>query len=237
METGHRFAGKLSEDYDLVRVMIPHYDEHQDTIHTAIEAFALTHTPIEILPTIDIGCGTGFTAERILDADPRTTLIAIDNEPAMMDQARVRLERFGNRVTFYEMDALEAIGRLPARSAEIVASGCVLHNLPHDYRWRLMRKIGRVLVPGGLFVNADKFGLDDPMEHMLQLAEQLKNISVLDDMGRSDLREAWHAHYLEDEEINFTESEQKALLRESGFWGITTIYRKRLEATIAAFKK
>lgn len=233
METEHRFTGVLSNEYDLVHVMIPHYAEHEDTVRHAIAAYAAP-CPQNVLSAMDLGCGTGLTTKRILEADERITVRAVDNEAAMLRQAKVLLENFSERITFIESDALASLRELDAGSVDIIASGCVLHNLPLAYRRKVMGEAARVLVPGGLFVNADKYGLDDPIEHADTLKEQLANLFAFDEMGRPDLREAWHAHYLEDEEINFTEAEQKTLLADFGFHSIQTIYRKRLEATIMA---
>jgi ubiquinone/menaquinone biosynthesis C-methylase UbiE len=235
MKTKNRFAGVLSEEYDMVHVMIPHYDEHQDTVREAIAAYT-ENIRKDKLCTLEIGCGTGFTSARILEADPRIKLLAIDNESVMVRQAEVALARFSDRLTLEEGDALAILRNLPKESMDIVASGCVIHNLPCSYRQGLMDEVDRVLVSGGLFVNADKFGLDDSMWHAQALKEQLANLFEFDKIGRPDLREAWHAHYLEDEKINFTEREQKGYLWYHRFDSMQTIYRKRLEATIVAIK-
>lgn len=53
---------------------------------------------------IDAGCGTGRVTEQLMERLPRGRVIALDVSPAMLAEARVRLARFGDRVTLLEAD-------------------------------------------------------------------------------------------------------------------------------------
>ena len=51
---------------------------------------------------LDAGCGSGRVTELLLARLPRGRVVALDGSPAMLDQARGRLARFGDRVEFVE---------------------------------------------------------------------------------------------------------------------------------------
>jgi trans-aconitate 2-methyltransferase len=53
---------------------------------------------------IDAGCGTGRITEQLLERLPRGRVLALDVSPAMLAEAALRLERFGDRVTLLEAD-------------------------------------------------------------------------------------------------------------------------------------
>src|SRR3954466_13045640 len=47
---------------------------------------------------LDAGCGSGRVTERLLERLPNGSAVALDGSPSMVDEARVRLARFGDRV-------------------------------------------------------------------------------------------------------------------------------------------
>jgi trans-aconitate 2-methyltransferase len=53
---------------------------------------------------LDAGCGTGRVTELLLERLPRGRVVALDGSPSMIDEARRRLERFGDRVTYVIAD-------------------------------------------------------------------------------------------------------------------------------------
>jgi trans-aconitate 2-methyltransferase len=53
---------------------------------------------------LDAGCGSGRVTEVLAEQLPRGRVIALDGSPSMLDQARERLSRFGDRVAFVEAD-------------------------------------------------------------------------------------------------------------------------------------
>ena len=138
-----------------LRIEIDAYDQ---TIRQFIPSYeeGLTRAAREIAgvrPTLvlDLGTGTGALAEAILDHEGVRTVEAVDIDPEMLDQARLRLERFGPRVRF-ETRSFEA--SLPACDA--VAASLALHHIPTMERKRVLYEhIFRALRPGGVFVNAD----------------------------------------------------------------------------------
>jgi trans-aconitate 2-methyltransferase len=98
---------------------------------------------------LDAGCGSGRVTEELLERLPRGRVIALDASPSMLDEARGRLARFGDRVAFVEAD----LGRpfeVPAGPVDAILSTATFHWVPdHD---ALFRHLAAVLRPGGRLV-------------------------------------------------------------------------------------
>ncbi len=97
---------------------------------------------------LDAGCGSGRVTEQLLERLPRGRVIAADAAPSMLVEARKRLERFEERVTFVECD----LGRpLPVDGpVDAVLSTATFHWVrDHD---ALFANLAAVLRPGGRLV-------------------------------------------------------------------------------------
>ena len=97
---------------------------------------------------LDAGCGTGRVTESLLDRLPRGHVIALDGSPSMIQGARERLARFGDRVTYLVAD----LGRpIPVDGpVDAILSTATFHWVPdHD---ALFANLTAVLRPGGLLV-------------------------------------------------------------------------------------
>jgi tRNA (cmo5U34)-methyltransferase len=157
-----RFQGVMSEDYLLVRSAVPGFDEFQRLVAEAVAAHA-PPDPSWPLRVLDIGCGDGVTSTAILSRRPDALVIALDSEQEMAVKASRNLAGFirAGQCHVVLHDALAYLRGLPRSSLEVVASALALHNLHRDYRRDLHQEVFRVLVPGGLFANADKYARDD----------------------------------------------------------------------------
>jgi trans-aconitate methyltransferase len=86
---------------------------------------------------IDAGCGAGRLTELLADRVPRGHVVAFDASPAMLERARERLARFGDRITFVHADAATYVHRPPA---DAVFSTATFHWVPdHDSLFRSLR--------------------------------------------------------------------------------------------------
>jgi trans-aconitate 2-methyltransferase len=97
---------------------------------------------------LDAGCGTGRVTELLAERLPRGRVVALDRSAAMLDEAKRRLARFGNRVAYVEAD-LER--RLPLDGpVDAILSTATFHwVLDHD---ALFANLAAVLRPGGRLV-------------------------------------------------------------------------------------
>src|ERR1043166_4388375 len=95
---------------------------------------------------LDAGCGSGRVTELLLDRLPRGRVVALDGSPSMLDQARRRLGRFGDRVTYVEANLGQPF-ELPGGEVEAILSTATFHWIAdHD---ALFRNLAAVLRSGG----------------------------------------------------------------------------------------
>jgi trans-aconitate 2-methyltransferase len=97
---------------------------------------------------LDAGCGSGRVTELLAERLPRGTVVALDGSAAMIDAARDRLARFGDRIDFLVAD----LGRPLPIDGEVdaVLSTATFHWVPdHD---ALFANLATVTRPGGWLV-------------------------------------------------------------------------------------
>ncbi len=231
-----RFSGEIGKEYRLFKESVPWHDEFQNTIKTALSKYTNLYPNKKEFKVLEAGTGTGYTTIRILDADPRIRVIAIDNEEETLKQAKEILNDKSDRIEFKRTDILSELQNLPDESIDSFTSAYLLHNIPHDDRKKIFKEIYRVLKKEGIFINADKIARDDEEKHKQDLENQIKAFDIYDKMGMPNIKEEWTEHYYEDEANKITEGELKNILRELGFSNVNRIFRKGMEATIIANK-
>ena len=108
-------------------------DAYDDTIRKFIPGYeeGLTRAANEIAgacPTLvlDLGAGTGALAEAMLEHERVGSVEAIDIDPEMLAQARIRLKRFGTRARFHRR-SFDA----PLPECDAVAASLALHPCSH----------------------------------------------------------------------------------------------------------
>lgn len=133
------------ESYDeAIRRYIPGYE----AMITAASREVARAEPRRVL---DLGAGTGALSEAVLQLADEAEVVLLDEDPEMLERARLRLARFGDRVGVIEGSFL---GPLPRCDA--VMASLALHHVPRlEDKQRLFERIGQTLPPGGVFVNAD----------------------------------------------------------------------------------
>jgi trans-aconitate 2-methyltransferase len=97
---------------------------------------------------LDAGCGSGRVTEALAQRLPDGRVVALDASPAMLEEARRRLARFGDRVEFVRAD----LGQLlPIEGpVDAILSTATFHWVPdHD---ALFRNLAAVIRPGGRLV-------------------------------------------------------------------------------------
>jgi trans-aconitate 2-methyltransferase len=97
---------------------------------------------------LDAGCGSGRVTEMLLERLPDGHVIALDAAPGMLDEARRRLARFGDRVSLVEADLLELSPAVLGDRGPVdaVLSTATFHwVLDHD---RLFHNLAGVMRPG-----------------------------------------------------------------------------------------
>lgn len=235
MQRSNDFADALGDEYQLLQYAYPHHDAFQQKVADTIAEHFETLNP-ERITVLEGGAGSGVTTSFLLTADPRITVVAVDNALKMLDQAKKILASQPGRMTFACEDLLAFLKSQPDASFDAFTAVWTIHNLQPDYRKKLFPEIYRVLKPKGIFVSGDKYTVADLKLHERQLALQLERFKEFGRSGNQALVDAWVQHNLEDEDIRISEKEQHDMLKKLGFTNVKTVYRKDMEAVIQAVK-
>ncbi len=231
------FTGRIGEEYELLRILCPNAALLAETLGGEVAEWRAG----EPLVGLEIGCGTGISTLALLDACDRLRLVAIDSAAKMLDQARENLSAFtaAGRVNFIESDALAYLEAQPGASVDVVASNYAIHNFTQGYRRRVLEEIFRVLKPGGLFVNGDRYAIDDAAEHLALTQATLRHwFKIFGEMQRYDLLEDWVAHLASDESTDHIMPLAPALadMREIGFAPVEIVFRDGVDTLMKAVK-
>ena len=240
MNDEQRFKGRMSEDYQLISLALPHFEELQEQVGKAVAAYQ-KGPGTSMLRVIDIGCGDGVTSHSILHSRPDVLLVCLDSEEQMLSQAEVNLSGAldQKKCELVHMDALGYFKGQAPSTAHVAASAITLHNMERTYRDELHAEIFRVLVPGGLFINADKYAPQDDVQRFKALGTALgRFFDAYAPLGKIDLLKDWVLHNVDDQspERSMKERDTIDTLRSAGFFDIEIIYRENMEAVLKARK-
>ncbi|MGH8564002.1 MAG: class I SAM-dependent methyltransferase [Gammaproteobacteria bacterium] len=223
------YAGVDATFYDeTVRMTDRAYDLVHDVL-TRVLGFWLTqrrrheapNAPVWIL---DIGCGTGAEAMRILCRVPCSRLLCVDHSPLMLSRFREKVVRaYGNetadgRLALADVDFRETawLDRARAKCAldglstqfDAAVSVYALHHLAAEAKLDVYRSIGAHLQADSIFVNADLYAFGTPwLDRLAQEEEEdwvlrqfdlqftnADHLHALLGPSRTRLKEAWVAH-------------------------------------------
>jgi tRNA (cmo5U34)-methyltransferase len=231
------FTGKIGAEYDFLRLMCPN---HLALAKGVAETIAKWR-PGVALAGFEIGCGTGISTLALLAARDDFTLTAIDAAALMLDQARESLADYvaAGRVVFRQADALDALRALPDASVDFVASNYAIHNFTGDYRAQALAEAHRALKPGGLFVNGDRYAIDDRAAHLADTQGMLRQwFKLFRQIDRLDLLEDWVVHLQSDESPEHIQYFQPSMrqLETLGFAPVTVNFREGVDTLVTAVK-
>jgi tRNA (cmo5U34)-methyltransferase len=214
-----------AEGYDVeIRRFIPHYD---DMIATGVELLsALTAPDAHVL---DLGAGTGALSSAVLEALPGVRVTVLDVDPEMLGEARRRLGRFADRVSFQEGSFLD-----PLPAADAVVSSLALHHV-HDLRTKSMlyRAIHDTLSADGALINLDATLTED--QRLRQLVFD-RVATRMGDHGISDAEARGHFASWADEDRYFPLEAEMRALREAGFDEVECFWRRELSSIVCGLR-
>ncbi|MGR8940767.1 MAG: methyltransferase domain-containing protein [Gammaproteobacteria bacterium] len=234
------FEGPIAEEYGFLALICPPAAEMSCRVGDFVGAWVPPY-PATTLKLLEIGGGTGITTACLLASREAMQVESVDNAPAMQAQARQNLAPVlaEGRLRLIESDALSYLQGVPDHSIDIVASAYTLHNFLSGYRRRVLEEILRVLKPGGLFVNGDRYAVDDPGEHLKNTQEEVKGyFRAFTEMNRPDLLEQWILHLFSDESEEHIMRLRPAMdaMTDIGFQNISLHFRLGVNALISAVK-
>lgn len=140
------FRDQMPDYAGLMRRLIPFYDEQRDLILRLI--------PFDrdaSLRVLDLGCGPGLLAARILAEFPRAELKAFDLTAEMIDACRSRLattDRASYQIGDFRTDDF-------GTGYDLIVASLSLHHLELVERPGFFARAFRSLNPGGHFISAE----------------------------------------------------------------------------------
>lgn len=161
---------------------------------------------------LDLGCGTGALAERILRRFPAARVVAIDHDPVLLAVGERGLGDVGGRLTWLDADLRSPTWTrgLPTGRFDAAVSSTALHWLTPGEVGALYRSLARRLRPGGIFLDADFLEFDAASRRLRRIASRLGRARR---RARPAVGESWDAFWaaiLRDPEL----TEEVALHRE-----------------------
>jgi tRNA (cmo5U34)-methyltransferase len=211
--------------YDVaIRRFIPWYD---DMLATGVELLGALAPPDARV--LDLGGGTGALSAALLGSLPEARVTVLDVDGLMLEQARRRLARFGERVEFREASFLE-----PLPPADAVMASLALHHV-HDLgaKTDVYRAIHGALSGGGVFVNLDAAMTEGPRLNALAFQRWA---AAMAEHGITEAEARAHFAAWADEDRYFPLDEELAALRRAGFAEVECFWRRGTSAICCALR-
>jgi len=191
-----------------IREMVPRYEE----IHETLLSLLRLRPPRRFL---DLGAGTGYTIQRVLETFPSTAATGLDVSPEMLERARQRLNPLGGRAELRQSDIAEPT---IDGSYDAIVSILAVHHLWADEKRHLFSRIWEHIEPGGIFVIADYFR---------PALDRLSELYRLPDVP--DAHEAEHDH-------PDTAAEHLVWLTAAGFAAVDVVWKYDDVGVLVAWK-
>lgn len=227
-----RFRAKIAEKYDeFHHLACPNNNELYSIIIDEIKSFASQKD----LKVLEIGCGTGKSTNAILEQSA-FSIEALDHSKEMIDRVLMNVAKENhNRVNLLEIDLLDYLKSQPNETFDFIFSVYTLHNCTREYRHKALQEIFRILKPGLLFINADRYVFDDESELNPFIQWQIKEMfEILIPAQESDLLQEWVLHQIKDisPEIIMQRSKMEKVAKKIGFSEQVEIYRKQIDSVV-----
>lgn len=180
------------------------------------------------ISAMELGTGTGVTAEFVLRNANCASFLSIDFSKNMLKGAHKRLKHF--KPTFLCADYAKA--KFP-KNLDLVVSAISVHHQTHEGKKKLFKKIYGSLNKGGVFILGDMFSFRDKFEDAYNDALHYHYI-VAHATNKQVLREWTHHHKYVNTPSNL--EDQLEWLKKAGFKSVKIAYRMWDTAIIVSTK-
>ena len=197
---------------------------------------------------VELGTGSGWLCEAILQRYPNATMIGLDGSEAMLQETQRRLEPFAGRYELkpFRLEAQEWIGALPA-NLRCAVSSLAIHHLDGPGKAALFRGLHATLAPGGALLICD---LVEPANRWGQrhysrawnadVDWQSHDTFGNDTVFRQFIDDRWNMYeFPEDDDFDkpSTTVEQLRWLDEAGFQGTDVFWARAGHVLLGGYKQ
>lgn len=121
-------------------------------------AHLIPRDPEEPIRVLDVCGGWGPVTSVVLETFPNARVVLHDFSEPMLAQARARLARYGDAVSFHQGDLMSPAWRAGIEGQfDAVVSSLGIHNVRFPDRIRaIYQEIFSLVAPGGCFINLDQ---------------------------------------------------------------------------------
>lgn len=132
-----------------------HFDKGDRERHKLYLEDVLCFFSLQVKQYLELGCGTGYYSDVLLQAFPEATGHFVDGSEPMLEQFNKRIDSTNVKTTVADFESLSIHERWP--NLEFVFSGVSLSCLSLDERFKSYQQIYQALNDGGVFVLFDQF--------------------------------------------------------------------------------
>lgn len=227
------FDARVADVFDdMVSRSVPFYEE----IQRMQAELAVSLLPDRDCLVYDLGCSTATTLAAIArhpECPEGVRFVGIDNSPAMLDEARDKLEQAGvsDRVSVIEADIDSHIA---LDECDMILMNWTLQFVRPIAREALIKRIGGALRPGGVLFISEKVLVRDSLMNRLYIEfyYDYKRRHGYSDVEIRNKREA-----LENVLIPYRSEENHDLLKRCGFEMVDPFFRWFNFESLVAFKQ
>gem|GEM_PF-3553922 len=132
-----------------------HFDKGDRARHAEYFQDILGFLDLNVERFIELGCGTGFYTELLLEQYQAAAGLVLDDSAEMLNLARKRLANCSDSLEFRQ-GRVEEDGKRWPHGVELVFAGVVLCYLDSSSRERVIESVFDALSPGGVFILFDQ---------------------------------------------------------------------------------
>lgn len=219
-------VNEIKERFDKDVERFSHLETGQvATIDAKISLELITEASRRIVPhaqtLLDIGCGAGNYALKMLSKLPNLSCTLVDLSKPMLDKAMERVSKeTSQKVEILQGDIRQV--ELKENHYDIILAGAVLHHLREDADWEAtFQKIFTLLKKGGCFMISDLITQDNPL---LNAYTWEKYGDYLESVGGAAYRKDVLA-YIKKEDSPRSINYQLDLMKKVGFSSIEMLHK------------
>lgn len=150
---------------------LPDREDRFEAMFTALEVLL----PPDFV-ALDLCCGPGSISQRLLTRFPQARVVAVDLDPVLLAMGQGALGTMDGRLRWIEADLsdpkwVEALGE---SSFDAVLSTTALHWLRTPDLVRVYAELGKLVRPGGVFLNGDNMKFGPHLSSLQQVAQHVR---------------------------------------------------------------